>query len=628
MKKFTSTLLLLLLCIYGWSQAGSLETTTFNASNGFVVNNSISPSAADYGNSVAVQSDGKIVAAVVTNDNIFKIVRYNADGTLDGGFGTGGIKSLYLNGTDECQSHAIAIQSDGKIIVAGYTWTIASRDFALIRLNATDGSLDGTFGNYSAGVSITQIGSITGNAGTDIIKSIAILPDNSIIAAGYSWNGTNNDFVVAKYDANGGLVTGFGASSGYTVTDINGNDIANKVAITSTGQIVVAGASNQGGSSADYALVRYTSGGSLDGTFNPTGTTPGIVTSGLANNDEGYGLAIQSDDYIVITGKITTASFSTTDLFLARYKTDGTLDGGFGTAGITYTNFGSGFANDEGHGVAIQTDGKIVVGGSTDGNSSSYDFMVARYKTDGTIDGTFGTSGNAGLTATTLTANTDIIYDLALSGTHIYTAGMGNGTAAADFALAAYTSSNSPLPVVLTQFYGQKQTGKVLLQWTSTSEENVAQYIVERSNDGKTYTAIGKVAAAGNSNLTQNYSYTDQSPYTSNNNYYRLKVQDLNGSVTYSKILIIKFSGELSTNMQVFPNPAKDMLQVQIPAGFKGITSLQVFDITGHLVKTNRYTLDGNSINTTVDVSTLPTGVYTLKAQAGNNSVVTRFVRK
>src|SRR5581483_7422158 len=184
---------------------------------------------------------------------------------------------------------------------------------------------------------------------------------------------------------------------------------------------------------------------------------------------------------------------------------------------------------------------------------------------------TFGTSATAGITATTLSAQGDFGMDVALYGTNIYVAGDADYTTSGtrDFAMAAYSNSFNTLPVVLTQFYGQKQTSKVVLQWTTSSEENVAQYIVERSSDGKTYKAIGTVAATGNSSTPTSYSFADQSPFTATNNFYRLQVQDVNGSVTYSKILIIKFSTSLTTDMQVFPNPVKSTLQIQLPGGFK-----------------------------------------------------------
>jgi uncharacterized delta-60 repeat protein len=617
MKKFTSTLLVLFSCIYVWAQTGSLETSTFNPPNGFVINN-LSPGNDDYGNSIAVQSDGKIVVAVVTTQNVFKIVRYNTNGTLDGTFGTGGIVSMHLTGTDECQSYAVGLQSSGKIVVGGYTWTNANKDFALARFN-TDGTLDATFGTN--GVVITPVSPVTTSFGVDIIRSLVILSNNNIIAAGYAYNGGDDDFAVAKYTANGALDGTFG-TNGTVQTDINNEDMLNGVAVTSTGAVVAVGTSNVGSTTGDYTIVRYTSAGVLDNTFNGTGK----VTSGIAGNDEGYGVAIQSNDYIVITGK-KPAPFNTTDLIVARYKTDGTPDAGFGTNGITTTNYGPGssYSNDEGHGIAI-FNGQIIVAGTTDGSSNgTYDFLLARYNSNGVLDATFGSSG---MSTAALSAQGDIGMGIKLYATHIYVTGYADYSTSGtkDFALAAFqNSASASLPLTLTQFYAQKQTSKVLLQWQTSTEENVKQFVIERSNDGKTYTAIGQVAATGNSTTTKNYSYTDQSPYMSANNYYRLSMQDADGNYKYSKVLIVKFTGELSTNVQVFPSPVKDILQIQIPGGLNGNIGLQIIDINGRIVKRNNIASDGNGLNTSFDVSNLPNGIYVLKAQAGNTTVTTRF---
>jgi uncharacterized delta-60 repeat protein len=625
MKKVTSTLTTLLLCLYVSAQVGSLETSTFNHSNGFVINN-LSATQDDYGNSMAVQpADGKIVVAVVTTQNVFKIVRYMPDGTLDPNFATSGIYSKNLTGiSDECQSYAVGIQSSGKIVVGGYTWTNSNKDFVLARFN-TDGTLDGTFGSAGTpGIVITPVSTITTNAGVDIIRSLVIQPDNTIIAAGYAWNGTDNDFVVAKYSADGVLDGTFG-TGGYTITNVNGADMVNAVAVNNTtGSIYVAGTSNVGGTTGDATIACYTSGGALNSSFNTTG----ILTLGLSGNDEAYGVAVQSDNNVLFTGK-KSAPLNTTDLFIARYKPDGTPDTNFGGTGLVTTNFGPGAtnSNDEGWGIAIQGDGAIIVAGTTDGNGT-YDFLLARYSSNGNPDVSFGPSAT-GMSAPVLSAQADGGNAVKLYGSHIYVTGSANYTASGtkNFALAAFNNDFNTLPLVLSQFYAQKQTSKVVLQWQTTSEEGVKQFVIERSNDGKTYTAIGQVAAAGTSSLTHNYTFADPSPFQSSNNYYRLLMQDVDGNAKYSKILIVKFDGLISTNMLVYPSPAKDVLQIQLPEGMKGAISLQIFDMNGRLLKINNLASDGNALNTTMDVSTLLKGVYILKAQVGSTSVTSRFTK-
>lgn len=624
MKKVTSTLTTLLLCLYVSAQVGSLETTTFNPSNGFVINN-LSAGQDDYGNSIAVQpADGKIVVAVVTTQKVFKIVRYMPDGTLDPSFGTAGIVSMNLTGTDECQSYAVGLQSGGKIVVGGYTWTNNNKDFVLARFDAS-GNLDASFNSLGTpGYVITPISPVSTSFGVDIIKSIAIQPNNTIIAAGYSYNGGDNDFAIAKYSADGVLDGTFG-TGGYTITNVNNGDMVYSLAVSSGGTIYVAGTSNIGATT-DATLVSYTSVGGLNTSFNTTG----ILTAGIAGNDEGYGVAVQPDNNVLFTGK-SPAPFSTTDLFIARYKPDGTPETGFGGTGMVTTNFGPGASNsnDEGWSIGLQSDGGIVVGGTSDGASGNYDFLVARYSSAGVPDITFGPSSN-GLSNPAISAGIDGINAIKLFGTHIYTTGSANYSTAGtqNFALAAFNNNVTPLPLVLSQFYAQKQTSKVVLQWSTSSEENVKQFVIERSNDGKTYKTIGTVAATGNSTITKNYSFADQSPFMSALNYYRLKMQDVDGNYKYSKILTIKFDGQLTISMQAYPNPVKDLLQVQLPNGLTGTVGLQVIDMQGRVVKWNNLASDGNALNTTVDVTSLTKGVYILKAQAGNTTVITRFTKQ
>lgn len=619
MKKVTSTLTLLLLCIYVSAQVGSLDAANFNSPNGYVINAlSIID---DRGNSMAIQSDGKIVVAVVTTDNSFKVVRYLTNGSLDPNFGTAGVATFRLGGSgNTCQSYAVAMQGNN-IIVGGWAWVNNGYDFALARLDQ-DGAQDMTFG--TGGYALTAVSPLSGigsNAGPDEIRDIVVLSDGSIIAAGYSHNAFNNDFAVAKYTNNGSLVTSFGGSStGYRITDVNNDDMVSKMAVTSTGEIVVVGTSNIGTNTDDYAIVRYTSGGILDVNFNTTG----IVTSGIGNDDEAFGVAIQSNDRIVITGYApATLSSTTNDLLVARYRTDGTLDTDFDTDGINIVDYAGG--DDEGHAVAIQSNGSIVVAGITD--AASFDFHLARFTSAGGLDGTFGTSGQS--SAEISTAD-DFVYDVKLSGSKIYVTGNANytGSTTRDFALASFINNFNTLPITLTNFYGQKQMDKVVLQWQTSMEEDVKQFIIERSSDGKTYKSIGQVAAVGNSNTTQHYSFADQSPFTSANNFYRLLIQDVDGNTKYSKILIIKFGGELTANMQLFPNPVKDILQIQIPSGLNGIISLQIIDIGGRVIRNNNFASDGNALNTSIDVSNLQKGLYILKAQAGNTSVLTRFVKQ
>jgi uncharacterized delta-60 repeat protein len=615
-----------LLCLCLNAQVGSLDHT-FNASGtpGFRIDNPTGfPDKYDIASAMAFTSDGKIiVAGRVENDNNFLLLRYTAAGALDNTFGTGGI--VWVSSVS-ARAYGMAVQPDGKLVLVGWI-TPANRDFCIMRFNS-DGSLDAGFG--TGGQVVTPIGTENDEA-----RNVAIQSDGKIVVTGFSTNAAHNtDFVVVRYTSSGSLDGSFG-TGGIVKTDINNFDAAEGIAINSTtGAITIAGSSNEDSQdpnysntgSGDFTVVRYTSAGALDGSFGVGGKA--IFDIGAGTYDEAHSLAVQPDGKLVVAGitKRGSTNSGNSDAAVIRLTTAGALDGTFGTAGKAIANYTGFNSDDDCHSVTLQNDGKIVIGGSVDAftDPKPYGFMLMRFTTAGALDVTFDGDGKAAVDLAP--TDNDFGYVVALNGNRIYLAGTSGDPR--DLAIAAFQNDATALPLVLTQFYGQKQTSNVVLRWTTSSEENIAQYVVERSSDGKAYKAIGTVAAAGNSNTARNYSFADQSPFANTNNYYRLRMQDVDGGFTYSNILIIKFSTALTTSLQIFPNPVKKVLQVQIPSGFTGNTSLQVFDLSGQLVKVNRINSDGNALNTTIDLTSLSTGVYMLKATDGNTSVITRFVKQ
>ena len=205
----------------------------------------------DFVRSVAIQSDGKIVVAGETKNGTydeFALARYNPDGTLDTSFGNSGGKMITNSNNNGDHARSVAIQSDGKIVLAGAGDNTGNDDFALYRYN-TDGSLDSSFG--TGGKVFTAVGS-----GNDFAESVAIQSDGKIVVAGYSYNGSNDDFALVRYNTDGSLDTSFD-SDGKVTTDVgSGSDVANSVAIQSDGKIVAAG-NSKNGNYRDFALVRY-----------------------------------------------------------------------------------------------------------------------------------------------------------------------------------------------------------------------------------------------------------------------------------------------------------------------------------------------------------------------------------
>jgi uncharacterized delta-60 repeat protein len=315
----------------------------------------------DVGRAVALQSDGRIVvaggsdAAGVAG---FALTRYDRRGALDATFGVGGKIRTTLQGS----AYAVTVQPDGRIVAAGESDAGAGRDFVLVRYNP-DGSVDTTFGQ--AGIVRTDLG------GSDGVVALAVEPDGALVAAGNSTGAAGTDFAVTRYRSNGSLDTSFG-TGGTVRTDVGANtdDYARAVALQPDGRIVVVGGSNaRRGTDHDFAMVRYTSDGRLDGGFGADGR---VLTRFGGGNDDALAVTLQPDGMIVAAGA---ATVSNARFALARYRSDGTLDPSFGTAGTVTTDVGrSGYA--AAFALALQSDGAIVAAGYARLDS----FVLARYR--------------------------------------------------------------------------------------------------------------------------------------------------------------------------------------------------------------------------------------------------------
>ncbi|CAN5510595.1 hypothetical protein BH10ACI1_BH10ACI1_03810 [soil metagenome] len=263
----------------------------------------------DFGFGVAVQSSGITVAGSSDNGGgrDFIVVRYKPDGTLDGGFDGDGKVITPVGGVID-QARAIVIQPDNKIVVTGETLIGANYRFATARYNS-NGSLD--FGFGMSGIAITTIGT------NDFPTAVAIQPDGFIVAAGYTNTGGNLDFALVRYKADGNLDMAFDGDGKVTTPIGSASDIAEGVAIQSTGKIVAGGFSSDGISN-DFALVRYNANGSLDTGFGAGGK---VTTPFGTQNDIAFGLAIQpADNKIILAGATFTGTSD--DFAIARYLSD------------------------------------------------------------------------------------------------------------------------------------------------------------------------------------------------------------------------------------------------------------------------------------------------------------------
>ncbi len=305
------------------------EAPTFSIGDGIVT--TAIGSSDDIGRCITVQPDGKILVGGQASDgtsNDFVLARYNTDGTLDTSFsGDGMVTNAIGSGNDVVRS--VTVQADGKILVAGYSSNGTNYDFALVRYNA-DGTLDTSFSGD--GMVTTAIG-----PGDDNRYSVTVQADGKILVAGYSNNGTNFDFALVRYNADGTLDTSFGGDGMVTTAIGSAADVGCSVALQADGKILVAGYSTQAGTEIDFALVRYNTDGTLDTSFSGDGMLTTAVGSGA---DNGRSVTVQADGKILVAG--TSNNGSDDDFALVRYNADGTLDTSFSGDGMLTTAIGSG----------------------------------------------------------------------------------------------------------------------------------------------------------------------------------------------------------------------------------------------------------------------------------------------
>jgi uncharacterized delta-60 repeat protein len=347
----------------------------------------------DIAYAVALQSDGKLVVAGTTyinNDYTgedFAITRHNANGTLDTTFGVDGKVTTDFPGLAAVAS-SVVVQPDGKILVAGGAFpgfTFAG-DFKLVRYNP-DGSLDTSFG---AGGIVTT--SFPGQG--SYAFALTLQSDGKIIAAGtdfvnFSTNDSSNtDFALERYNPDGTPDTTFG-NGGQVTTDFDGfNDDVFSVLVQPDGEIIAVGSAKNPANFYDFAAVRYLANGTIDTSF---GTGGKVRTDFGATFDRARSAALQPDGKIVAAGTTIFNKCCSQDFAVVRYNSDGTLDTTFDSDGKVLIDFGS--FDQTAYRVFLQPDGKIVTVGYPDTESSDSDFLLARCNTDGSLDTTFGVGG-------------------------------------------------------------------------------------------------------------------------------------------------------------------------------------------------------------------------------------------
>lgn len=383
------------------------STSTTSSTNTTAATATTSTLDSDEALASVIQSDGKIIlvgyAQVSTSDaddsnNFdFAVTRLNADGSIDTSFGTNGKKTISFDlggsGNNQDVATCVQIQADGKIVIGGYTQRdgFGNFDYALTRLN-TDGSLDLTFSNDGK----ATVAFDYGGGGDDRATGMVIQPDGKIIIAGYSQISGNghNAFTIARLNSDGQLDSSFTGDGRKWISFNGGDDRGAAVQLQADGRIVIVGSGTGSGTGYDMAITRLTANGTLDRSFSSDGKKMVGFDLGGSNTDMGSSLAIQSDGAMVIGGTVQN-KLGDTDFAVLRLKANGSMDKSFGSTGRKVISYNLGGNNDDQlSGMALQSDGKIVVGGFTQISlSGDYDYASARLNIDGSLDTSYSADG-------------------------------------------------------------------------------------------------------------------------------------------------------------------------------------------------------------------------------------------
>lgn len=481
---------------------------------------------------------------------------YSQPVALDLNFGNAGIASLI----SEISLSSIALQSDSKLVAAGCQKKGLNYDFVIVRFNS-DGTLDNSFG--TSGITTTNI------LKYNFIYSIQIQTDGKIIAAGSVDSGTNSDFAIARYNTDGSLDNTFG-TNGVVITPIgSGHEYAKSCVIQNDGKIIAGGPTIDANYNGRFALVRYTSNGTLDAGF---GTSGKFIFSMISNNDDQLSsIKLQPDGKIVCVG-ISISSIYDYYYAVARCTVTGMLDNSFGTNGKVITKTNSNGSENSLESIEIQADGKIIVAGTA--IYVAPQFCVIRYNPNGTLDNTFGNMGTA-LCDFYNTGNNSGGRILLQTDGKIIVAGRGYDSNSKAVCLLARFSPSG----VLDNSFGT--TGRVTNPEIAGASAGLLQ-------------TDGKIVVCGGNKIVR----------------YNSGVTSVNEPYAVDKLT-------------VYPNPTSDNFNIK----FNTISSqakLEVYNAKGKLI----YNENIGHITNTVSLNEEPPGIYFIKIIEENQNILKQKIIK
>ncbi len=589
MKHLITLFLLIVIVSVAVAQPGTLDNSFGN--EGIVTGQGYT----GYAFATALQTDGKIIIA---GSGSYKaaggvlVARYNTDGTIDNSFGDNGIVVNDFHGPFD-EAYSIAVQQDGKILVAG---EIGKLDAGLLRF-LPDGTPDSSFGENG--------GAFTDLGGAEYVHSVVLQPDGKIVVTGIE--GTRKAFVV-RFLSDGSLDESFG-NHGSVITVMQYASSIDCMTLQPDGKIIIAGIFSVNGFR-QMLLIRYKANGNLDQDFG----TDGILIKTFLS---GYHMVTLNSIILQPDGKIVIAGSSSPqyDIFmaLARFESNGSVDIAFGKEGKVLTDF----QTDESAAtsVLLQPDGKIIATGSTNDNVGlNGAFALARYQTNGSLESSFGING---MQSTSIPGDVRSYASVLQKDGKMVLAGFNINL----FTLARYNGGDAILPITYNHFTAEQNKQNIALNWQTATELSNKYFAVERSTNAVNYAAIAQVNSAGTGAIAHEYNYTDKLPVPGTN-YYRLKQTDADGKYSYSKVVSINYLKP--GTILLLPNPAKDQLTVK-GLNAANTSTISLLDQQGRLLQ--QFTVKQLAAYT-FNIERLAAGSYIIRVKDNNGEATQKFVKQ
>ena len=491
-------------------------------------------------------------------------------GSLDASFGTAGKVITSIN-TGSDKAYGVALQSDGKIVVAGVTTSpTTGNDFVCVRYNS-DGTLDTTFGTGGIVTTDVQIGS------DDVARSLAIQSDGKIILGGYSDDGNQKKAALVRYNTDGTIDSSFG-TTGKVVTSFEGTQ-ASEIKVLKihslTGNIIVGGNTTVTTTKAKPVIARYTSSGLLDTAFNTTG----IQLLWIDSLDSQYLMTVE-DLAVQTNGKISAVGWSdfpsmsySNDNWACRINSNGTMDTTFSTDGVNKYN-GSFNGNDRAFSMLLKSDNTIVVGGSSDVSAQNYAYAMFEIAPTGLL----GSSSNQ-ISVPFYALDKSYPYGLGedADGKYVLVGSTGS-TTSRTFSIAR-VNANYTLDTTFDT------DGKVTTTFGANALNEAFDMAIQTDN---------KIIAVG---------------YTGND----FAIARYLGTETLSANEF-----ENQNSLSIYPNPVKNNLQINLLDTSLTNSKYQILDLNGRVI------LEGNLTNeiSQINVENLLKGLYVLKIKNLNKKFI------